>query len=33
MQYGLGQRVMTTWLAVPQVSQSVPYVVGATSLL
>ena len=28
MQHGLGQRVMTIWLAMPQVSQSVPYVVG-----
>ena len=29
----LGQRVMMTWLAVPQVSQSVPHVVGTISLL
>jgi len=32
MQHGLGQRVMMIWSAMPQVSQSVPHVVDATSL-
>ena len=33
MQHGVGQRVMTIQQAVPQQSQSVPYVVGAPTLL
>ena len=32
IQYGFRSRVMMTWLAVPQESQSTPYVVGAIFL-
>jgi len=33
IQHGLGQRVITTWSAMLQVSQSIPHVVDAISLL